>query len=389
MPKSASTACRCREESPTGGDFSAAWGVPNLSRCLPVITVPHVVCPIDTVGIDGEAQRIGLPRRELGDGSAPDGRVRHCSHSSGATYASCKVDTACADDDGRGGILPRGGRNRSPTSDTSDPAHCAASWVGGGAGQSFVDWRLSPTVAEAVLPGLLRRTERSIPKSFRMGVRLWQYVRERTARPRIAQGRILADSLLAIWRTFLDRQPPAARALIGRYPWVVVMGESGAGKTALIDAKADCKSQLLNDFPSYTDDPLLKLHLGRRAVIHELGPELLSDNTVGAKLALSNLWKPLCRTRPPLVVIVLSLAQLHRATPTELRTSALRLASRLKLLSTLHREVSFDGNLGVMSVSESSRVIICDRSMRLERATGYRSIRSVISFGLLVVPMSG
>lgn len=170
---------------------------------------------------------------------------------------------------------------------------------------------------------------------FFLGVRLWQYVRERTAKPRIAQGRIVADSLLAIWRTFLDRQPPAARTLVSRYPWVVLMGESGAGKTALVDAKADCKSQLLNDFPSYTDDPLLALHLGRRAVIHELGPELLSDSTVGAKLALANLWKPLCRTRPPLVVIVLSLAQLHRATPTELRTSALRLASRLKLLSRL------------------------------------------------------
>ncbi|HND11287.1 MAG TPA: type VI secretion IcmF C-terminal domain-containing protein [Pseudomonadota bacterium] len=170
---------------------------------------------------------------------------------------------------------------------------------------------------------------------FLVGLRLWQYLRERSAKPRVAQGRILADSLLAVWRTFLDRQPPAARALVSRYPWVVLMGESGAGKTALVDAKADCRSQQLNDFPSYTDDPLLKLHLGRRAVIHELGPELLSDNTIGAKLALSHLWKPLCRTRPPLAVIVLSLAQLHRATPTELRTSALRLASRLKLLSRL------------------------------------------------------
>jgi hypothetical protein len=170
---------------------------------------------------------------------------------------------------------------------------------------------------------------------FLVGLRLWQHLRERSAKPRVAPGRILADSLLAVWRTFLDRQPPAARALVSRYPWVVMLGESGAGKTALVDAKADCKSQLLNDFPSYTDDPLLKLHLGRRAVIHELGPELLSDNTVGAKLALSNLWKPLCRIRPPLAVIVLSLAQLHRATPTELRTSALRLASRLKLLSRL------------------------------------------------------
>ena len=74
---------------------------------------------------------------------------------------------------------------------------------------------------------------------FFLGVRLWQYVRERTAKPRIAQGRIVADSLLAIWRTFLDRQPPAARTLVSRYPWVVLMGESGAGKTALVDAKAD------------------------------------------------------------------------------------------------------------------------------------------------------
>ncbi len=42
---------------------------------------------------------------------------------------------------------------------------------------------------------------------------------------------------------------------MSRYPWVVMLGESGAGKTALVEAKEDCKSQLLNDFPSYTDDP--------------------------------------------------------------------------------------------------------------------------------------
>jgi len=170
---------------------------------------------------------------------------------------------------------------------------------------------------------------------FLIGLRLSQYVRERRAKPRAADGRIRADSLLAVWRLFLDRQPPAARPLVSRYPWVVVMGESGAGKTTLIDAKADAKSQLLNDFPSYLDDTLLKLTLGRRAVVHELGAELLSDNTVGVKLALSALWKPLCRTRPPLAVIVLSLSQLDRVTPAELREQALRLASRLKLLSRL------------------------------------------------------
>ena len=170
---------------------------------------------------------------------------------------------------------------------------------------------------------------------FLVGIRVVQYLRERAAKPRAADGRIRGDSLIAVWRAFLDRQPPAARALVSRYPWVVLLGESGAGKTTLVDGKADCKSQLLNDFPSYLEDPLLKLHLGRRAVVHELGAELLSDNTVAVKLALSNLWKPLCRTRPPLAVIVLNLLQLQRATPAELRNQALRLASRLKLLSRL------------------------------------------------------
>lgn len=216
---------------------------------------------------------------------------------------------------------------------------------------------------------------------FLVGVRLVQYLRERRALRRpVVDGRIRTDSLLGVWRRFLVKQPPAARALVSRYPWVVVLGESGAGKTTLIEAKADTRSQLLNDFPSHTDDALLKLYLGRRAVVHELGAELLSDNTVGVKLALSALWKPLCRTRPPLVVVVLSLAQLVRATPAELRAQALRLASRIKLLSRLRgAPILVRVCLSHLEVLDGPPAPVLVRSDSQSAATGSESLARLLS----------
>lgn len=166
----------------------------------------------------------------------------------------------------------------------------------------------------------------------------WLAVREYRSRKAISTGKpepLAEIPLVGIWKRFLAGLPAAARPLVGRYPWVVVIGDSGTGKTTLIDAKADWQSQSNNKFPSYTQEPHLKLYLGRRAVVHELSPQLIADPRKVVTDALSALWRPLCRVRPPLAVIVLSLEQLGRAAPQQLRTQAQRLAGTLSQLSAL------------------------------------------------------
>jgi hypothetical protein len=167
-----------------------------------------------------------------------------------------------------------------------------------------------------------------------IGLGVWYY-RRRKAETVGSAGRISVPQLTAVWTRFLSGLPTAARPLVSRYPWVVVLGESGAGKTALIDSKADWQSQSNSKFPSYTQEPLLKLYLGSSMVVHELSPQLVADSHKAVTDALNALWRPLCRVRPPLALVVISLSQLRRASPLQLRIQAQRIEGTLRQLSVL------------------------------------------------------
>lgn len=156
---------------------------------------------------------------------------------------------------------------------------------------------------------------------------IWRYLRRRTAPERQP-----LRSALDIWRRFLAQQPAAARPILGRYPWVVVLGETGAGKTRIIKAKAELEEYQRLGFPSYEDEELLQIYLSRRAIIHEVSSTLLSTAAAKHDL-LAGLWRRLCRVRPPLVVIMLSLEQLQRSEPRQLSDLADRLKKKLETLS--------------------------------------------------------
>ena len=142
-------------------------------------------------------------------------------------------------------------------------------------------------------------------------------------------------SLVPIWKRFLRDLPRSARPLVQRYPWVVVLGDPGAGKSYLINAKSDWQSLASQFLPSYTEDMRLQVYLGRRAVVHELAGPLVLSNETGTEEALRALWQPLCRVQPPLVLLVVNLKSLQRATPEQLRTLATRMRGKMGLLSEL------------------------------------------------------
>lgn len=165
------------------------------------------------------------------------------------------------------------------------------------------------------------------------GLGIWYYRRRKALSGDSAGARV--PRLTATWKRFLAGLPTAARPLVSRYPWVLVLGESGAGKTMLIDSKADWQSQSNSKFPSYTQEPHLKLYLGSSMVVHELSPQLVADPRKPVTDALHALWRPLCRVRPPLAVVVLSLEQLRRVSPLQLRIQAQRIAGTLGQLSQM------------------------------------------------------
>lgn len=142
-------------------------------------------------------------------------------------------------------------------------------------------------------------------------------------------------ALSAVWQRFLRGLPLSARPQVPHFPWVVTLGEAGAGKSQLIDAKVDWKAQAGQFFPSYTADPVLQLYLGSRVVVHELSAPLLQSSSATTQAALQRLWQPLCEVRPPLAVVVVSLRSLEYATVEQIEQQAQCLRGKLKLLSEL------------------------------------------------------
>ncbi len=145
-------------------------------------------------------------------------------------------------------------------------------------------------------------------------------------------------SLRKIYKRFLQPLPWRARSVLLTYPWVVVLGDSGAGKTQIIGTHVDWQGQQSQFFPSYTADPLLQFYLGGRVLVQELASPLLNDSSAAAKIALRKLWQPLCRRMPPTILIVLSYRALRRSTPEQIQRHAQLLRGKINILSELRGE---------------------------------------------------
>jgi hypothetical protein len=166
---------------------------------------------------------------------------------------------------------------------------------------------------------------------------VWLLVRFlRTPRKKTEAAGLGERSLVRIWRRFLRSQPTAARPIVGRYPWTVVLGSSGSGKTQLIEARAGVQEYRHLGFPSIDSDPLLNIYLGRRGIVQEISAQLLSP-LPGVRAALDALWRPLCKVQTPLIVLTFNLEELRSTKPEHLHELAHQLGERLHELGTLSR----------------------------------------------------
>jgi hypothetical protein len=145
-------------------------------------------------------------------------------------------------------------------------------------------------------------------------------------------------TLRNIWKEFLRQIPGEFRRSIMMYEHFVVLGESGAGKSSLIDACTDWQGQARQFYPSYTADPLLQICLGSRVVVQEIPPALLNDTSKPALTALRKLWRPLFRRREPTVVVVLNGTALQFDTIESLKKHAQMIRGKINIISRLRKK---------------------------------------------------
>lgn len=170
---------------------------------------------------------------------------------------------------------------------------------------------------------------------------LWRLLRNRRTQGRLKLPGALRRDVMGVWRRFIRQLPAPARPLVGRYPWVVLLGDSEAPMRDLIETHGELEAYralgfrgVTNDGPGEGDGLPLCLHLGRRAVLHELSPILLPAHPESNE-ALRSLWRPLCRVRAPMVVIALGLPMLRRLEPAKIQQMAAHLRNRLVQLRAL------------------------------------------------------
>lgn len=180
-----------------------------------------------------------------------------------------------------------------------------------------------------------------------LGVFLWK------RRKRVAASAVAADNaaqlaspptsvqlapsaLAAAFKRFLKQLPRSYRRSIENFQSFVVLGPATSGKTGVISRYTDWQRQAQQAIQSYTSDANLKVYLGSRSLVFELGPGLLWDTSVGARKACMKLFARFGSRWPAVAVVVLDLPALSGMSPDSVRALADGIRAKVNLLST-HR----------------------------------------------------
>ncbi len=169
---------------------------------------------------------------------------------------------------------------------------------------------------------------------------------------------IPSQRLLSIWEKFSSRLPSGVRLPLPEYAHFVVLGNSGAGKSALIGRKIDWQGQASQFIPSFTADPLMQVYLGSSTVAQEFSAVVQDATGRSYNAALSKLWRGMEIDQAPTVLIVLMAPLLASATPDQVRQQAQLLRGKINVLAA--------------ATGSSPRVRLCLTHM--DRVRGYSDL---------------
>jgi hypothetical protein len=146
-------------------------------------------------------------------------------------------------------------------------------------------------------------------------------------------GGLRKNRLRDTWSAFVRQLPPSLRDSLADHGHFIVLGASGSGKSTLIGQMIDWQGQSHQFRPSLISDPLLQIYLGQRLIVQEVSAALLQSTTKEVSELLQKLLRGQRRSRPLIVVVVLSASQILDAGPERIRREAQLVAGKLGLLA--------------------------------------------------------
>ena len=144
--------------------------------------------------------------------------------------------------------------------------------------------------------------------------------------------------LVNSWRGFLRQLPNSYRRSIGIYQPFVVLGESGGGKSSLIDGYTDWQGHSAQFLPSRPNDPTLQIYLGSTMLVIEVVAALLNDTSKEARAAFIRLWKKIRGKKDPMVVIVLDGYSLPGQVPEHLKRCAQLMRGKINTIAQVFKK---------------------------------------------------
>lgn len=136
-----------------------------------------------------------------------------------------------------------------------------------------------------------------------------------------------------IWKGFVRAIPWRLRPDAFRTPLFIMIGDAGNGKTGIIDRYADWKGQDYLFRPSVTQNPLLQIYLGAKALVLEFGASVIYDTHPAAFHALKKLWRKI--PPKPQAIMAIDAGTLLEPQSDHLRQSGQALFGKLKIFSKL------------------------------------------------------
>jgi hypothetical protein len=168
-----------------------------------------------------------------------------------------------------------------------------------------------------------------------VGALVWAFVRWRRKYAQNKEievsGPSTSSRLHAIWINFQANLPEHAQ----HFQTFLVLGDTGTGKSTVIDNHVDWRGQAHQYAPSVDSDALLQLYLGPDLIAQELSPALLRDDSQSTKRALRRLWR---EVRLATVLVVLDATTLLDMDRPARRELAQRVRGKINLLPKQVRE---------------------------------------------------
>ncbi|MBT6178663.1 MAG: hypothetical protein HOI23_15560, partial [Deltaproteobacteria bacterium] len=147
-----------------------------------------------------------------------------------------------------------------------------------------------------------------------------------------------ASAILKDWKGFLAGLPRVLRRSVYQFTPIIVLGDTGSGKSALADTFSDWKRQARQYPGAVFNGENLDVYLGTQTLTIELPGRLLSMPTQMVRKALLRAFTPILNRADPVVVISLSVNTLREQSPDYLRELAESIRGKLDVLSSVRKQ---------------------------------------------------